>query len=154
MNGQLHALAVLPPRERDLLSISREAVWDPGLVWTVGEVLVPHLHLIGGSPASSVLLYGLSSAGPLLMCSFGSNEPTSHSPKRLYLLYRLGVLIGYSACESAVVSRCLSCILFDGRDCSGGTPLRRDSFVKELGTPILPCPYTRIRLRGFHVTSG
>ena len=57
--------------------------------------------------ASSVLLYGLSSAGPLLMCSFGSNESTSHSPKHLYLLYRIGVLIGYSARESAVVS-CLT----------------------------------------------
>jgi len=58
-------------------------------------------------PASSVLLYGLSSAGPLLMCSFGSNESTSHSPKHLYLPYTLGVLIGYSARESAVVS-CLT----------------------------------------------
>ena len=107
------------------------------------------------SPASSVLLYGLSSAGPLLVCLFGSNESTSHSPKHPYLLFRLVILIGCSARESAVVCRCLSCVsLFDGRDCSGGTPPRHDSFVKELVAPILPCPYTCIMLRVFHVTSG
>jgi hypothetical protein len=58
-------------------------------------------------PAASKSLYQLISADSLLVRSFGSNETTSHPPKHLCVLYRLGVLIGYSARESAVVPQCV-----------------------------------------------
>ena len=58
-------------------------------------------------PPCNCLLYRQSSADPLLMWSFGSNETTSHPPKHLHVLYMLGLVIGYSACKSAVVSWCL-----------------------------------------------
>ena len=58
-------------------------------------------------PPCNCVLCRLSSADPLLMLSFGSNETTSHPPKHLHVLYRLGIVIGHPACKSAVVSWCL-----------------------------------------------
>jgi hypothetical protein len=51
-------------------------------------------------PACSSLLYRLSSSGPLLMWSYGSNEASSHPPQHLHVPYRLAVLIIYSARSS------------------------------------------------------
>jgi hypothetical protein len=129
-DGQLYALAILLlwemryPFYRRLCGTRR---WSgqvrkcslPTGMWSVDR------------PAWSCLPHWLSSAGLLLM-SFGANETTSHPLKHLHVLYRLGVLVDYSACKPAVVSRCLT------GETAVVTPHWDTSFVKGSGTPILP----------------
>jgi hypothetical protein len=99
-------------------------------------------------PACSCLPHWLSCAGPLLM-SFGGNETTSHPLKHLHMLYRLGVLIGCSAYESAVVSWCLT-----GEIAVVAPHWDTIVLLRDQGHLSCKIPYTRVRLRGFHVILG
>ena len=138
--------------ERDLVSILRKGVWDPRLVWTSVKILSPP-HTTGirsvDHPPCNCLLYLLSFADSLLMWSFGSNETSSHPPNHLHMLYRLGVLIGYWACKSAVVSRCLM-----GEIAVMAPHLGTIILLWDQGHLSCESSYTCISLRGFHVTSG
>jgi hypothetical protein len=150
VDGQFHALAII------LLSWER-----PGIHFT-GGCLGPRVGLDRcrnspphhgiwsmDPPAFSCLLYWLSSAGPLLIWSFGGNEATSHPPKHLHVLYRPGALIDYSACESALVCWCLTqgiavvALHWDMID-----------LLRDQGHLSCQIPYTRVRLRGFHFCSS
>jgi len=83
------------------------------------------------------------------LMSFGSNEKTSQPPKHLHMLYRLGVLIGYSTRESAVVAGYLM------GEIAVVAP-HQDTTILLWNQGHLSCQssYTCVRLRGFHVTSG
>ena len=109
----------------------QEAVWDQGLVWTGAEILTHTGIWFLDYPACSGLLYWLSSAGPFWYGYFGSNETTSHPPKPLHMPYKLGVMIGYLACESAVVSLCVT------GEIAVVAPHWDSSFVRESGAQIL-----------------
>jgi len=100
-------------------------------------------------PGCSCLLYWLSSAGPLLMWSFGSNETTSHPLNHLHVLYRLGVLIDCSARESAVVFWCVT-----GEIAVVAPHWDMIVLLKDQGHLSCQIAYTHIRLRGFCIITG
>ena len=124
VDGQLHALAILPPWKRPGIHCTAS---HPGLVWTVAKFLAPPLRLnlwIIQPLASHYTDWYLTTH---FWCGhFGSNETTSHPPKHLHVLYRLWVSVGYSVCTRV----CIRVSVFAGRDCSAGA-LRHDSFVTE-----------------------
>ena len=148
VDGQLHALAILPLWERPSSHCIGGCVGPRAGLDRCGNSRPPTEIWSMDHPPSSCLLYQLSSAGPLLM-SFGSNEKTSQPPKHLHMLYRLGVLIGYSARESAVVAGCLT------GEIAVVAP-HQDTTILLWNQGHLSCQssYTCVRLRGFRVTSG
>ena len=82
------------------------------------------------------------------MWSFGRNETTSNPPKYLHVLYKLGVLIGYSACKFAVVSRCLM------GEIAVMAPHQAMIVFLRNGAHILPKFLHPHQAERFHVTSG
>jgi len=146
VDGQLHTLAILLLWERPGVHFTGGCVGPSAGLDRCGNTRLHAKIWSVDRPACSCLPHWLSSAGPLLV-SYGSNGTTSHPLNHLHVLYRWGVLIDCSACESAVVSWCLT------GEIAVVVPHWDTGFVKGSGTPILQIPYTRVRLRGFHVTS-
>jgi hypothetical protein len=99
LDGQLYALAILLLWELRY-PIYRRLCGTRCWSGQARKYLLPTGMWSVDHPAWSCSPHWLSCAGPLLM-SFGDNE-TFHPLKHLHVLYRIGILIGYSACELPV----------------------------------------------------
>jgi len=148
VDGQLHALAILLSWERPGIHFTGGCVGPSAGLDRCGNTRLPTRIWSVDCPACSYLPHWLSSAGPLLM-SFGGNETTSHPLNHLHVLYRLAALIDCSALESAVVFWCLA------GEIAVVVP-HWDTMVllRDQGQLSCQIPYTRVSLRGFHVTLG
>jgi hypothetical protein len=132
VDGQHHAPAILPQWERPSIHFKGGCVGPRAGLERCGNSRPPPgfdrwiIHPVAVCYTDWALLAHFGCG------CFVSKETAPHPPKHLHVLYRLWIMIGYSA-------RVCSCVsVFDGRDCSCGTPLRHDSFVMGSEAPILP----------------